>query len=227
MLDATTNTPAKAAEGVTISADDLRAIASARGAGTNVKDVRRWVRSLVRTETHARPINGPTAKPPGVRVATLADEPALLQLMMRDVQDNALRIAAPSTDRVLEHIQLGTRPSPKKMPAILGIIEGPQREPVAAILLLAFQWWWSQAFFLQETFAYVHPDHRGSRHAAHLMNFAKWCSDNMSEKFGYPVWLFQGVTAHEGVQRKMLFYSQHTNQIGGLYLYPCPWNDAR
>jgi hypothetical protein len=59
------------------------------------------------------------------------------------------------------------------------------------------------------------------------MKFAKWCSDSMSEKFGYPVWLFQGVTAHENVQRKMMFYSQHTNQIGGLYLYPCPWSEAK
>lgn len=226
MLDATTNAVTDD-KGLTISEEDLRAIAAAHGAGTDVRTVRKWLRSLVQTEAHQRPINGPTQKPDDVRAATLADEAGLHRLMMRDVRDNALRIAAPSEDRVMQTIQLATRPGAKKMPAMIGLIEGPHREPVAAIMLLAFQWWWSEAFFFQEVFAYVHPDHRVSHHAKHLMDFAKWASDSMTARFGYPVWLFQGVTAHEGVQRKMLFYSKHSNQIGGLYLYPCPWGDAR
>lgn len=225
MLDALTHAP-EAIDGLTISPEDLRAIAEARGAGTDVRAVRRWMRQLVRTEAHARPISGPTPKPEGVRAATLADESQILRLMIRDVRDNALRIATASPDRIRNTVHQGTRPGPGKMPAILGVIESAERQIVGAILLVAFQWWWSEAFFLQEQFCYVHPDHRNTHHAVGLMNFAKWCSDNMSAKFGYPVWLFQGVTAHQGVQRKMLFYSQHTNQIGGLYLYPCPWGGA-
>jgi hypothetical protein len=179
---------------------------------------RRWLKTWIDKELGATPINGPTDKPDGVRVATEDDEDALLALMMQDVQENALNIASPSPSKILEQIRRGTR----RKGNILAVIDGPDGKPVACLNLMFFQWWWSEAHFLQEVWNYVHPAHRASKHAATLMRFARWCSDNMTEKSGYRVWLFMGVTSKAATERKVMFYSQYANPIGAFFIYPHP-----
>jgi hypothetical protein len=75
---------------------------------------------------------------------------------------------------------------------------------------------------LQEVWNYVAPEYRKSRNAAHLMQFARWASDDMSAGFGYRIWLLQGVTARENMQKKCMFYSRFGNKIGEFYIYPHP-----
>jgi hypothetical protein len=207
-------------EGMHISGATLRALG---GGGKECRrNARRWIKTWLDNEIHAKPISGPTAKPANVRVATVHDEDAIFKLLWLDVTENALPIGVPSPERIMEHIQLATRPGAGKTPAILAVIDGPDGAPVACVLLLAFRWWWSEAYFWQEVFCYVHPAHRVSRHAEHLMKFCRWCSDNMTTKFGYTVWLFQGVTAKDNVRNKVAFYSRFSNYIGSFFLYPWP-----
>lgn len=179
---------------------------------------RRWINTWVKNEVHARPISGPTEKPAGVRIGTVADEAALHRLMMLDVEENARAIAEPCPDKVMEHIQSGTR----RRGSIIAMIDGPFGEPVACMLLQPFQWWWSKALFLQEVWNYVHPEHRASKHADSMMKFARWSSDNMSREFGHRVYLLQGVTAKDNVQKKVAFYSRYGNYIGAFFIYPDP-----
>jgi hypothetical protein len=202
-----------------ITAEILRQIGDGHGT-----EGRRAVRNWIKRHVNAKPVTGPTEKPASVRIATMADENALFHLMMMDAKENALPIATVSADRVLEHIQFGTRrhERPNSPMAILAMIDGPEGEPVGCMLLMFFQWWWSKAYFLQEIWNYVHPDHRASRHAENLMKFARWCSDDMSAGFGYRVWLLQGVTSLQNVEKKVAFYGQHGNYVGSFFLYPDP-----
>ena len=215
MLDSLEFTKAEQADeqGLVISSDTL-----ARFGNGDRRQARKWIRTWLFKMFRATPINGPTEKPPTVRVAVPADEPALLRLMLLDVEENASGIAAPSPEKILEHIQQGTQ----RKGAILGVIDGPDGTPVACINLTMFQWWWSRAFFLQEVWNFVHPAYRATKHADSLMKFAKWASDNMTREFGYRVWLLQGVTTKDNVQAKIAFYSRHTNFIGAFFLYPHP-----
>jgi hypothetical protein len=208
---ATTETASDVGGPLSVSVEALEKL----GKGSR-RDGRHWLLTWIRNETHARPISGPTARPANVRIANEADEVALLHLMLLDVKENALPIAEASPDKVLEHIQMGTR---RKL-GILGVIDGPDGKPVASVLLAPFQWWWSRAYFLQEVWAFVHPDFRKSRHAEDLMKFAKWAADSWSMDYGYRVFLFQGVTTITGAPRKVSFYSRFTNYCGGFFIYP-------
>ncbi len=197
--------------GMIISAETLGKLGRGRR-----NDGRRWLKTWIDNEINAKPINGPTEKPANVRIGTVADELGLHRLMMLDVEENARAIAEPCPDKVMEHIQAGTR----RRGAILAMIDGPKGEPVACMNLQPFQWWWSKAYFLQEVWNYVHPDHRASKHADSLMKFARWASDNMTAQYGNRVYLLQGVTSKDNVQKKVAFYSRYGNYIGSFFIYP-------
>jgi hypothetical protein len=206
--------PAAEGEGMFIPQAVLRRLDEA-----SPKNARMWIKRWINNEIMAQPIVGPTEKPPGVRLAGPADEAALLDLMMRDVSENAMDIAAPCPERIMEHIQMATR---QGRMGLLPVIDGPDGKPVACMLLVPFQWWWSKAYFLQEVWNYVHPDHRLSKHAHTLMLWARWASDNFSNEFGHRVYLFQGVTSKDSVRAKVSFYSRFTNYMGALFIYPNP-----
>lgn len=184
--------------------------------GGDEKLGRRRMRLMVCDLLDRKPINGPTDKPASVRIATEADEPALLDLLLTDLHENGKHIALISEKRIMQTVRMGTR----REGGIVAVIDGPENKPIAACCLIPMQWWWSEARYVQEVFLYTHPDHRKSHHSAALLQFEKWVVDEWTRGFGYPVYLLAGVTSAERFREKVRLYRRHLNEVGGFFVYP-------
>ena len=178
---------------------------------------RKLIRGMIMDLKDPKVIRGPTAKPADVRIAGVSDEKAAFELALMDLEENA-RIAPLNRDKVAQLIMRGTR----GQGGIVAVIDGPDGKPVALQVLTFEDWFWSNAHFMMKVIDYVHPDHRRSTHAAHLIQFGKWASDYMSEKFGYRLYILGGVLGTKKVREKMRLYGRQMTQVGGSFLYPFP-----
>lgn len=160
----------------------------------------------------------PAAKPASVRWAGIADEPAVMELLMMDVADNAAHVAIPDPDRMLMHVHLGTR----KNGGIVGVIDGPDKRPVAVCIMVPTQWWWSNQWVMQELVCYVHPDHRRTDMIDDLMDFQKWAVDEWSRAQGTRMYLLNGVLGAWRVTSKIRLYSRKFRMAGAAFIYPPP-----
>lgn len=173
------------------------------------------LRLLLADERERRPINGPVAKPDSVRLATIRDEPAILDLLLADLAENAEKVAPPSISRIMAMVEVGTRGRGGFCP----VIDGP-KGPVALAVLHPIKWWWSEATFIQEVVMYVSPEARSGRAGADLLDYECWLSDQMSEAAGHRVFVLAGVTATQRGAAKLRLYAKHMNPIGGFSIYP-------
>lgn len=189
----------------------------ARFGGGDAKRGRADLRHLLAAERDSPVYVGPTKRPASVRIATPADEPALLALLMEDLTANAEHMAVISDDRVMFHIQSGTR----NRGGIVGVI-GPVGAPVACVILVPFQPWWSNAWWLQEVANYVAADHRRSGHVDALLDFIKWASDEQSRGYGFKVPVLCGVLGAWRVRAKMTLYARKFWTAGICCIYPAP-----
>lgn len=198
--------------GYLVSDDKLKRI----GHG-DIKRGRRWLRVLMAEVEDQKPIVGPTARPQTVRFAGQHDELALFDLLVMSYRENVSNIYPLAPERLIEDIQQGTE---HREGGIIGVVDGAEGKPVACIVMAAAQWPASKAYFLREKYTFVHPDHRKSRHAEHLILFARWCSEEWSAKFGYPVYLGLSVGTTRDSSAKSRFFRRFANQIGASFLYP-------
>jgi hypothetical protein len=177
------------------------------------------LRAMIASE-RARSITeaAPASRPPNVRIAAEADEAAVLDLMLMDCRENAESVAPIDAGRIMEQVAIGTR----RAGGVVGVIDGPDRRPVALVVLVPMQWWWSKAFYYQEMCLYVHPDHRRSNHARDLQQFQQWWVDRMTANFGYRMRLLCGVLGLVNVRRKTWMYRRRFRQCGSVFIYPCP-----
>lgn len=184
----------------------------------DVKAGRRTLRLMLADEREHKPIVGPTARPTSVRIAIEADEPAIVDLLVMEVQEHGGDVAPVDEERILEHVKMGTR----KRGGIVGVIDGLNRKPVGTIGLIPMQWWFSQGYFIQELWLFVHRDHRRSRHAADLISFGNWAADSWSRAYGSRVYTVSGVLTTKHAQEKMRLYRRLSNFHGGIFVYPEP-----
>lgn len=161
---------------------------------------------------------GPARSPESIRIATPRDEDALMDLVRIDLLANAAHIAPLDEERILAHIQTGTR----RRGGQVGVIDGPDGKPVAVSVLIPQQWWWSSGWFFQELVNFVHPAHRNSHHAEDLLDFTKWQSDRLSKLMGYRCWLLCGVLGAWRIQSKIALYRRKFMQAGAAFIYPAP-----
>lgn len=178
---------------------------------------RKELRMFLADERAPKRIYGPTAKPESMRVATPQDEQAIYGLMLMAHRENGHQFAPLSPKRVEAQIQAATLGKGN----MLGVIDGPDG-PVAMTLLTPCQWWWSEAFFISDLVQFVHPAHRRSRHADDLLRFEKWCVDEWTRGFGYPVYLLAGVFSLYRTREKERLWARHLNQVGKAFIYPWP-----
>jgi hypothetical protein len=182
-----------------------------------------FLRMAIADMRERKPINGPTARPDGVRVAVRSDEPAIEELLAMDAAENAAAVASYSAADVQDLIRPCTRETGK---GLIGVIDGPDGDPVALVVLGVAKWWWSSAFYLCEQVTFVHPDHRSSRHAQNLVLFARYAADKMTEDMGQRVFLMHGVTATNSADRKVRFLGRFSNYVGSFFIYPHPKGNA-
>jgi len=155
-----------------------------------------------------------TPKPSSVRVATVTDEDALFPILMMAHKENGTMPV--SEFRVWEIIRNATRRNrPKEERTgynVIGVIDGPKE--IEAILSLELaRMSYSDNWHLQDICNFVHPDHRKSNHAADLLEFGKWISDQM----GFP--LLIGILTDERLAAKKRFYQRRVKECGALYLH--------
>ena len=202
-----------------VSREDLELLG-----GGNADKGRYQLRLMIKMERDRTPFLGPSTRPTSVRWPTQADEPAMLDLLMADIAENAACVAPPNENRVMEHIQLCTR---KKLGAG-GVIDGKDGKLVGCVLLMPNQWWWSKQYFYQEVVLFVHPDHRkGTSHIQDLLQFQRWWVDEQSKGFGFQVYLLCGVLGVNHVREKTMLYRRKFRQVGTAFLYPSPFRSDR
>lgn len=187
----------------------------------DVKQGRRWLRMLIADETHAEqhPIKRPTPRPHTVEFATPEDEAEVVALILEDTSRQVPGWVQLDAGRILEHVQLGTQ----RRGGIVGVIK-EDGHVVGTIVLVNLQPAFSLMYYIQEIFHVVHRNHRRSNHARDLVNFAKWCSDEMTREFGYPVNLHYVVTAEPNAwnwRKKIWFFRRLLMQCGATFVYPC------
>jgi hypothetical protein len=202
---------AEAANGAVVTAEQLAKL----GAGDRNAGLRQ-LRLIIACETERKVGSGPTAKPSNVRLATLADEPAILSRLLEDVAENASHIAPPSEARIMAYLDTSSRRS------IVGVIDGDDGLPAAVCILIGAQWWWSDQWYLMEVCNYVHPSARHSTHIDDLLDFERWLSDQWSEQYGYRVYLMTGVMGTRRLRAKIAMYWRRMTEVGRAFLYPPP-----
>lgn len=190
--------------------------ALARLGGGDVHLGRKELRAFLSANRESQIFAGPTEYPKNVRVAGPSDEQDVLELLLGDLAENATHICPVDKEKILGHIQVGTR----RRGGFVGVIGKPA---VAAVILVPYQWWWSNGWYFQEIVNYVHPDHRkGTKHASDLIDFAKWAVDEQTRGFGYPVRLLCGVLGAWRIHSKVALYRRKAWQAGCAFIYPAP-----
>lgn len=196
-----------------ISREQLEAFGSG-----DAKRGRRELRSMLAVSQDREVSNGPTALPTTVRIAGEADESAVLELLLADIRENGANVARVTPERILAHIRIGTR----RQGGFVGVIDGPDRKPVAVTILVPIQWWFSEQYFVLELVTYVHPDHRRSSHINDLLSFQRWVVDQWTVEWGYRVYLQTGILTTDRVWSKISLYRRRFRQSGAAFLYPYP-----
>lgn len=185
---------------------------------------RRLLRTLIDIEMTHTPAEGPTERPPNVRVATIEDEESLVDLLKIDVAENAAHVAPMDEGALYEFVQAATRDLHNRGPVkpTIGVIGDPGQVQ-GAIFLEINRWFWAKdTFFIEERLTAVRPEYRTSRHASDLLKYAKWFVDAMSAQAGMRVYLVASVVATKDINRKIALFGRVLNRVGALYIYPQP-----
>lgn len=202
-----------AKDGFTVSPEHLRKL----GDGDIQKGVRQ-LRLMLAAETERKLLWPVVLRPPHVRLAGPDDEPAILELLLADVAENAAHVAPPSEERILTHIQLGTR----KRGGFTAVIDGEDGKPIAVAILNATQWWWSDDWYLGDIVTYVHPDHRKGRCIDNLLEFERWLAQEMSDQYGKQTYLVCGVMGTRRYREKLMLFWRRFFEVGRAYMWPAP-----
>jgi hypothetical protein len=200
-------------EGYTVSAEKLRIL----GDGDENRG-RLVLRMMLADEKAPKRHVGPTDRPASVRIATEADEAALFAHLLKDLEENAEAIAPIDDKRVLEQIRIGTT----RQGSIIGVIDGPGGGIIGSICLAGVPWWWSTRLHAMEVWTFVDPAYRTGEHAAALLEFAKWASDELSRTMGYQAYSVIGVLGPHRTKSKVRMYGRKATQIGATFIYPSP-----
>lgn len=173
------------------------------------------VRLLLADARQRQPLPERVGCPKSVRLATIRDEPDLLDLFLEELAENAVHVATPSIERIMLQIHQGTRNKGGFVP----VIDGPDGIAAAAIVQPT-EWWFSRDHFLQEIALYVRPSARNTRAAADLIDYQRWLAQEMSDKAGYRIFAFAGVTATKHASGKCRLYRRHMSQVGAWFIWP-------
>jgi hypothetical protein len=155
---------------------------------------------------------------PGIRFGRPEDLDAIYDfLLMLDIENSVFDL---SENKARESIS--TCLDPKR--GVVGIIDrGNGIE--ACVGLRASQMWYSEEWFFDELWNYVHPDYRKVRvadvgHAERLIEFSKWASLNL----GIP--LVMGIVTKNKLAAKVRLYQRHMPQIGAYFVWGKKFDDV-
>lgn len=155
----------------------------------------------------------------GVRMANSSDEDKLYDFLVKYLYtENAL--FPMSATKVREQVRAALRPPALgKLGGVCGIIDGPNGIEASIGMVLANPWY-SDDWFLDEIWTYVHPDHRKSDKAKRLIEFAKWASVNIK----IPVVI--GIVTRKRLEAKMRLFQRQLPQVGAWFVYGKQFDDS-
>ena len=142
----------------------------------------------------------------GVRIAIETDEPAIYNLLM--LMHREAGTFSFSDRKVRDHMEHATR----QKGGIAGIVYG-ENGVEATVGLSISQAWYSEDWHLNELWNFVHPAYRKKGHAQKLVEFSKWCSDNMT------IPLVIGAVLNKRTEAKMRMLKRLVPVMGALFLY--------
>lgn len=101
-------------------------------------------------------------------------------------------------------------------PAVIGLIDGPDRIE-AAICLDAIQHWYSDQWFWCDRFAYVHPAHRRSRHAFRLLQFCRAWYETAAKPMGTVIVV--SIETLHSLGAKERLYGRYARRVGASFVF--------
>lgn len=137
------------------------------------------------------------------------DEDGIYELLMKLHTENG--IFHVDETRVRQFIKLGTE---QKL-GMIGVIRG-NGGIEASVGMTMDQWWYTLDWCLSERWNFVLPEHRKSTHAVRLIEFAKWCSDQLK------VPLQMGIITTQQTEAKVRMYRRYLTPVGGLFMHNLP-----
>lgn len=142
----------------------------------------------------------------GVRIATEEDQPQIYHLLMLLHRENGL--FSFSDQKVRTRMSEGT----SRQGGIIGVVDvGNGIE--ATVGLGICQTWYSDDWYLNELWNFVHPSHRKDGHAQKLINFSKWCAENMTLP------LVMEVINNKRTEAKHRMYKRTVPMTGSVFMY--------
>ena len=145
-----------------------------------------------------------------IRLATPADEDALVDLALKAWKENGIIDVNPEKMRAM------IKPALYLWEGMCGVIGGPGEQIEGAVLLRLGQMWYADSWILEEKAIFIHPDYRSAKggRARRLCEFSKQVSDGL----GIP--LLIGVLSNERTAAKVKLYErQFGPPAGAFFLY--------
>lgn len=152
-----------------------------------------------------------------VRLAIPSDEPELLHLIQIMHAESGWRPL--DIERAREFLATAF----ERRGGIIAVIGGPGRIRAMLAMTIACAWY-TRANHLEETFCWVHPEHRQSDYAKLLIDYAKKCSDDISREAGFKVPLLMGVLTHQRMAAKVRLYRRFFGlPVGAFFVHNADW----
>jgi len=152
-----------------------------------------------------------------VRLAVPADEDKIVSMIRLLHDENGLFPL--SERRVREYMQKFFR----KEGALIGVV-GPVGDPVGSMYLTIGQPYYSDTWYLNEAWNFVHPDHRRSDYAKKLLAWAK----QISSELQLPLMI--GIVSNHRTEAKVRLYEKQLEKAGAFFVWnrhfagPCAWD---
>jgi hypothetical protein len=152
-----------------------------------------------------------TPMPPNVRFAKSSDEDEIMRLMRAAFKEQP--IFPLNENKMREVIRKCTAEDMQNRRGMVAVIDGP--DGLEGYLIAVFsQYWYTDAFHLEELSNFVHQDHRrGKHHARNLIEFAKW----FAEFCGVP--LIMGILSTQRLEPKIRCYQRQMKLCGAVFTH--------
>lgn len=137
---------------------------------------------------------------------TVEDEDAVFAMLLGLHEENG--IFRVDEEKVRAVIQQATT----QQGGIIGVIRGEDGLE-ASIGLAVEQWWYTLDWCVSERWMYVVPAARRKNHAKRLIDYAKWCSQQLGVPFE------NGIMSTTRTAAKERLYSRQMTRIGSYYMW--------
>lgn len=175
---------------------------------------------------YGRPLgNTPPPKPlkeldaSGVRLATPEDEDAIFDLGTTMHEEIGLQTQEGDYVRQALRLAASLKPHPETgQIGVVGVIDGEDGKPAASIGLFTNAGaWWTDDLALHESWIFVHPDHRKSKHVERLLDFAALTQRQLEGGTYLP--LLIGVYAKHRIETKIRLMKRFYPLVAMHYIY--------